>query len=275
MTRRPQQQAESFASLLRYALAIHPDEFGLVLDSEGWAPIKSVVQALAEEPGHGGVRAATILALQWQLNPFPFELTETHVRFIPGFEPELSPPSREPQPPPPLLYYGCRRKPYAVYREEGIPALEGKEIVLARDPAMALRIGGRREPKPVKVEVQTPIAERMGVRFLAYGEQLFVVDRLPAECLFGPTPKVEVEAPRKPKKPKKPDSGGPSAPRPEDFVSIPWVPDSDRLIARDPEEARKILKRERGKKRVTWKDEQRGGKKPDREIEPDGDSDEA
>ncbi|MCB9782336.1 MAG: hypothetical protein H6751_05170 [Candidatus Omnitrophica bacterium] len=104
---------------------------------------------------------------------------------------------REYLPPPTLLYYGCRRKPYRVYSEKGIEPTDGREIVLARTPEMALRIGNRRDPKPILVEINTEIAASQGAHFLSYGAQLFLVDRLPKDAMFGPPVKEEDLLPEK------------------------------------------------------------------------------
>jgi putative RNA 2'-phosphotransferase len=269
MSRQPRQRAEALAHRLRYILGKSPDEFGLVLDPDGWVATKSLLQAMSEETGWKGVHASQIIDLSWQLDPCPLEIEEKRVRLLPGGSGDLAPPVRENLPPPALLYYGCRRRPYAVYRTEGIAFPSSTEIVLARSREMALRIAKRRDPHPILVEIQTRIALSHASRFQSYGNHLFVVDFLPSEALFGPPPKEEIEV--RPKKKPAPRGEGthPSAPHPDSFHPGAWNPAEDRLLARDPEEAKKRLKRERDRKRIDWKDASRGERrKGRRDSEP-------
>ncbi|MBK7496136.1 MAG: hypothetical protein IPI28_12375 [Candidatus Omnitrophica bacterium] len=63
------------------------------------------------------------------------------------------PPEREQTPPPVILYLAVRRRFYPVLCEKGYEDPPSGEIILARDKGMATRIGARRDPQPVLVEV--------------------------------------------------------------------------------------------------------------------------
>jgi len=257
MTSRQRQHAESLARQIRYILAKSPDEFGIVLDPEGWVHLKELVQVASEGEDLQGVTANRICDLAWQLPDWPFEVEEKRIRYVPPPDGGVHPPARGNEPPPTLLYFGARRRPYATYLEKGIKPSVGNEITLSRTSDLVMRIARRRDPNPVLVEIQTAIAESRGSSFQSYGSQLFLVDYLPPECLHGPP--VDLERVKPTPKKRKPDPQKPTepAPHPESFHSEAWDPSSDRLIARDPEEEKKDLKRKRLKKRVGWKDENR------------------
>ena len=262
MDQKERQKHERLSRFLKYLLGKAPDEFGVVLDPGGWIDLKSLVIALKENPETKGVSASRVLDLDWALEECPFEIEPKRIRLDPGSG--IIPPLREYLPPPTLLYYGCRRKPYRVYAEKGIPPTDGREIVLARTKEMALRIGRRRDPKPILVQINTRIAIEHGVTFQSYGESLFLVDRLPKEAWFGPPVKDEEALPkRKPRtKPKDFESHLPSAPSPDSFFSKPWDPNKDSLVLRDLDiETEKKIRRERGKKKVGWKEDLRKRKR--------------
>ncbi|NUN96735.1 MAG: hypothetical protein HUU16_11235 [Candidatus Omnitrophica bacterium] len=261
MDRATRQRCESLARTLRYILGVAPDEYGLVPDPEGWCPLKNLALALAEDKAWPGMTPTRLADLAWQMDPCPFEFDDKRVRLVPDPEGTLHPPQREQNPPPTLLYYGSRRKPYAVHRRDGIQPANNEEIVLAREAEMALRIARRREPKPILLEVNTRIAEARGTRLLSYGSHLFVANMLPPEALFGPPPKEELED-RPVKKPKPAKTEGPRLPSLDSLAqSSAWNPAMDRLIARDPEAAKQLLKRRRERKRVDWKDAARKEKR--------------
>jgi len=261
MDRKARQRHESLAHLLEYVLGKGPDEFGLMLDPEGWVSLKQLSQALSEEEHWRGLTPNRILDLRWALPEAPFEIEEKRARLRPDSPGALASPRREPAPAPSILYYGSRRKPYPVYLTKGIRLAGEEGIVLAREKAMALRIASRREPKPILVEVSTRVAEEMGARFSAYGQTLFVVDWLPKEALSGPP--LKEEKPRVKSKPKKraDEKESPQAPHPDSFRPRPWRPEEDALLARDPEESRRKFREERARKKVGWKEETRRGKR--------------
>lgn len=246
MSQGARQRFESLAKTLRYLLGSAPDEFGLVLESEGWIQIKHLVQALSEEESWRGTNATRISDLLWEMESCPFEIENNRIRIKPDRLENLAPPQKETFPPPAVLFLGARRKSYPVIHERGICLPNDEQIVLARTSEMALRIGKRRDPRPVLVEVHTGIAEQHGARFLSYGTHLFCVDQLSSASLRGPSPK-HLEEPLPVKKgSRKPDSTAPH--------SMAWNPAQDRLLARDPEEQKAIQRRERDRKRVDWKD---------------------
>lgn len=262
MDRKSRQKHENLAKILKHLLGKAPDEYGVVLDPEGWIDLKSLAAALGENPDTKGISSSRVQDLDWALEDCPFEIEPKRIRVRP--DPEFIPPQREYLPPPTLLYYGCRRKPYRVYVEKGIHPNDDREIILAREPEMATRIGRRRDPKPILVEVNTDIAVAYGARFQSYGDALFLADRLPKESMFGPPVKDEETLPKaKPKsKPKDYEAFVPEAPSPDSFFSRPWDPKSDRLVLRDLDiETEEEVRRERQKKKVGWKDDLRKRKR--------------
>ena len=261
MDRKTRQRHEALAHFLEYLLGRSPDEFGLVLDPEGWADFKHVLQVCSEEKDWKGTNRTRIVDLAWALPDCPFEFDEKRIRLKPESEAASHIPIREASIPPKILYYGCRRRPYRTYLCEGIGTLEGKEFPLCRTKEMAIRIAKRRDPKPIVVEVNTEKALSTGTRFLAYGDHLFIVDWLEAESLSGPRPKETPEKKGLKEKKRKQEEPFSQAPHPDSFRSKPWIPGADRALARTPEEERQALRRERADKRVSWKEEVRKGRR--------------
>jgi len=267
MDRKTRQGYQSLSKFLEYVLGNAPDEFGLVLDPEGWAPLKEVVQVLAEEREWKGTNQSRIRDLQWALTACPFEMDEKRIRLNPTLGKTSGPPARYETDPPPILHYGCRRRPYRTYMTEGMRTAQGHEIILSRSKDLALRIARRRDSNPILVEVHTTVARSKGCRFVAYGERLFLAEWLSVESLVGPPVKEEPEKrQRKAKKQEQPEPLS-EAPHPDSFRSKPWVPSGDHALGRTPEEERALLRRQRSEKRVGWKEDLRKGKrrgKPER-----------
>ena len=190
------------ARILSYALGHRPDEFGLVLDREGFVPVKRLLAALAGEPGLAWVRRQHLLELAALMSPPAFEVAGDRIRSLTPPPPELRRPGESP---PPYLYAAIPPKAHPRVWEEGLTAPAGEELLLARRPETALKLGKRRAPDPVPVTVQAQAAARKGVVFTAYGEELFLARAVPR-------PFLELKAP--PKAPDKPKPEKPAGPPP-------------------------------------------------------------
>ena len=167
MDRKSRQRHESLAHLLEFALGKAPDHFGLALDPEGWIPLKQLIQALSEEPDWRGMTQNRILDLRWALPDAPFEIEEKRARLKPDHLAALESPRRETAPPPSLLYYGSRRKPYPVYRTKGIRLAglmrgTGPEPVV--DPVKNKVVARKPSPAPAPPPVYTVEAIRAAKR---------------------------------------------------------------------------------------------------------------
>jgi putative RNA 2'-phosphotransferase len=143
-----------------------------------------------------------------------------------------------------LLYTPVRMRAHPVVVEKGLVAAEGKWIVLSGSRTMAHRIGRRRDPDPVVLEIGTAPARAGGVPFFSFGE-LFLAAWLPAESIIGPQVRQQDE-----KRPGKTPKDGPRPQkRPSDFT-----PGSFKLTPeRDPDRGRST----KGRKPKGWKEKAR------------------
>ncbi len=196
-------QLESLSRMLTYVLGHRPDEFGLVLSEDGFVPIKPLLQALAAEPSWGFVRRRHLEELAALLSPPQFELQGEQIRAL---APGPARPQRAPAAPPPaLLYAAITPKAHPRVWEEGLRPPPGQELLLAKAPELALKLGKRRAPEPVLVTVQAQAAARKGISFTGYGEELFLAPAIAREYLQLPPPPIsEKPKPAKPSRPPAP-----------------------------------------------------------------------
>jgi len=186
---------KQLAKLLEYILGRRPDEFGLVPDSDGFVPLKELLQSVGEEEGWSYVRLADIREVL-MIDPKRFETAPEGIRMNPG---RALPHSLKPQPavPPEILYYGARQKAYPHILNRGLSPTRHPLVVLATTEQLALRIGRRRDPKPFLVKIHAARAHQDGIAFLRLGELLYLVESLAATYLEGPPIPSEKPAPRK------------------------------------------------------------------------------
>ncbi len=176
--RTPQQ----LAKFIGYILERHPDEFGLVLDPNGFVKIKELVKAVNEEEGYGYVRRSHLNEIQISI-PACLEIVDDTIRAV--NRQRLTAPAPA-ECPPQILFTCVRSKAHAAILEKGIFPQGAEHVVLSSEQEMAERIGRRKESQPVVVRVHTGQSHQQGVRFYQSGESLFLADYIPLNCFTAP-----------------------------------------------------------------------------------------
>jgi putative RNA 2'-phosphotransferase len=220
-----------------YVLGHRPDEFGLVPDRDGFVTYKELLWAVHEEPGCGYVRQGDINEVLLGRDRALFEPEDNRIRLLDRkWYFEFTNPTQALQK---LLYIAIRRKAYPHVMEKGLAAPHEKYLALSPDREMAMRMGRRRDQKPVLAEITAPSAQGEGILFYAFGD-LFLCKEIPARFISGPPVSKEVTKPPEDRVEKEPK-------RISDFEAGTFVLDTNR----DPHRV------DKGKKRKGWKEEAR------------------
>lgn len=227
-------QLKELARIIDYILYHRPDEFGLFPDEDGSLPIKELIWALHEEPGWSYVRPTHLKELAYSALQVNFSLHDAHIR------PKAPSPIRPAVTTPPhFLFQGARRQAYQAILEHGLQPSGRGYVALASTEEMALRIGSRRDAKPVLLTVHAARAHEAGHQFLRCGELIYLVRELPAPFIAGPPPE-QVRPPAK-------------APRKSPEVADPEVWQTPGSFLLDPSRFPDPGRATRGKKDVDWK----------------------
>ena len=175
---------KKLAKFLIYLLGRHPDEFGLCPDENGYVKMKDLMKALAEEAGWRHVRQAHIRELIYTASSPSVEIVGGFIR---AAERSMLPVPVPAKTFPKLLYLPIRRRAYPVVHANGLqPVDHSLRIVLASERPMAERMGRRVDASPVILTVNTAQLTGSGVTLQRFGRQLFLTERLPADCFSGP-----------------------------------------------------------------------------------------
>ena len=228
--------------MLVYMLGHRPDEFGLVPDIEGFIHFKELLQAIHEEEGWRYVRRSHINEVFLGRDRSLFESEDERIRSVERRW-ELDPhnPTRFL---PKILFTAVRRKAHPVVMERGLRAVEDRYLILTPVREMALRIGRRRDQKPVLLEILAEVAKEKRALFFSFGD-LFLSPGIPAKAIEGPPlPKELPEDRREKGKKKEKPAKGPLPISSGTFFLDP---------SRDPDPYRKA----KGKKRKGWKENAR------------------
>ena len=232
--------------MLAYMLGHRPFEFGLVPDEMGFVTIKELLQALHEEPGWGYTREGNINEALIGEDRSLFEHVDKKIRTIDrkwslDYDGEIELPCK-------ILFLGIRRKAHPVVMEKGLRMIEGSNYILSTDREMAERIGKRRDPQPVILEIRLDAAWREGLSIRRFGD-LFLAGEIPARFIAGPpVPKSAIRS-REAKEAKK-----------KEQEIMPQFQAGTFLL--DLEKAPSQYRKEKGgKKKRTWKEDARKERK--------------
>ena len=237
MQKKTQIRVTDLSRFLIYILAHRPDEFGLVPDTIGFMPTKELLRAIHEEPGWGYVREGHIREVLIGKDRALFQWEADRLRAVEKrWQLDLHAPSENT---PKILFIAVRRKAHSHVMEKGL--FSDRPLVLSPDRDMALRIGRRRDLKPILLEVMTGPASQQGVSFHAFGD-LYLAKEIPPEFISGPPVPEEMKEPQPPKKEK-------TMPQPSILSGGTFVLEAHR----DPDRSR----RGDGRKPRGWKEDSR------------------
>jgi len=183
LPKKHQIRVDSLTRILIYILGHNPDEFGIVPEHDGYVSYKELIQAIHEEQGWGYVRRGHINEILLSHDRVCFEYDEDRIRARERtWHLDVN---RSPENIPKILFTGVRRKAHPHVMDKGLQSSQGKFLPLSQEKAMALRIGRRRDQKPVIIEVHADQARKEGVLFIPFG-QLFLATEIPAKYVLGP-----------------------------------------------------------------------------------------
>lgn len=187
-----QRTPQQLAKIASYILGYRPDEFGLVLDRDGFAKIKEFLKVLGEEDGWKYVRRGHIDEILYTLSDPPIEIDDLHIR---AKQRERLPIASPTENLPKILYTGIRRRAHPNVHQKGIFPGADPHVVLSSDIDMAERIGRRIDRSPVLLTILVQESITRGVRFLKAGESLYLAEFIPSGCFTGPPlPREKPEA---------------------------------------------------------------------------------
>jgi putative RNA 2'-phosphotransferase len=190
-------KVETLSRLMHYILGNRPDEFGLVPDQEGFIPIKELLKVIHDEPHMAYVRESHLIEVILHERGNAFEIAERKIRskkrgFVSLTEEDTA------ANPPKLLFKGVKRKTYPAVVKHGLLPGPGDHVVVTTDRDLAIRIAHRLDQKPVIVEIRAQAASKSGTAFFAFGDSLYVADRVPAQYINGPPLPKDLSEGRKP-----------------------------------------------------------------------------
>lgn len=172
------QVSKQLSHMLRHA----PDEYGLVLDAEGYVPLPKVLEVLQRR--FPSVTVAEISSLASPgLEKQRFEIQGERIRATYGHNQRVVRVEYPEAEPPEVLYHGTTRAALEQILAEGLTPRARQYVHLGETPERATTVGSRRDASPVVLKVAARRAYEAGVRFYRGADQTWLVDHVPPQFL--------------------------------------------------------------------------------------------
>jgi putative RNA 2'-phosphotransferase len=165
--------------LLSLMLRHRPEEFGLELDPEGFAPIDDVLRALKKQ--FPEVSEADLRRVVESVDPGKgrFSILDGDIRANYGHSigERISHPRAEP---PEALFHGTAESAVASILAQGLRPMRRQYVHLTSDESLSRRVGAR-HGRPVVLRVEALRAHRAGVAFYRANPAFWLADSIPPE----------------------------------------------------------------------------------------------
>jgi len=243
----PQYNPKTLAKTISYITYHAPAEYGLFWDPDATMPWKELYWVLKEDPSLRFVRESHIRELTYLGLELPFVLDGNLLRLMPNLAQSSYPVA---DCPPERLYFACRRKQYSIFLEHGIAGSHRPYVPVCADRELALRLGKRRDPEPLLIDVLAAGAASEGELIRWAGAELYLMEAIPVRHLSFPMLRAEQHAALTTRK-----KVNPKPPRPDLPISAgSFLVDTHHLLSQSPggKEVDKATKQKR-KKQNDWK----------------------
>lgn len=172
---------ESLSRFLSYVLRHAPQEFGLVLDQNGFVSLDKLLVAMHAESRWRWVRKEDLLNLVASLPRRRFEIRDGQIRALYGHT-TLQTMVHEEAIPPEYLFHGTARRFSSHIECSGLLPARRAFVHLSRSIEDALAVGKRRDRNPVVYRILALTAHNQGIRFYRAGD-VYLSRFIPAKHL--------------------------------------------------------------------------------------------
>ena len=149
---------------MSYALRHRPEEFGLVLDKEGWVDVKMFLEALGGRKGDVSLTEEDIAQIIAGSEKKRFEMSGGKIRATYGHSTknkiEFS--SAVPLP---ILYHGTSNRALDSIRKNGLLPMNRQYVHLSSNVATAKKVGERHDKNPVILTIDAAKMHADGFKF--------------------------------------------------------------------------------------------------------------
>ncbi len=184
MRDRNDSQEERLSRLLSYVLRHKPEEFDVVLDENGWAPLIELVKAVSlRQSSWRDLTVEDLLEAIDACDRPRFEVSEddrVRARYGHSIQVDLG---YEPADPPESLYHGGRSDRIEEIMAEGLKPVSRSYVHLSADLSTATEVGRRRDYEPAILRIRAKEAAAAGHEFYKATDEVYLTRDVPPDFI--------------------------------------------------------------------------------------------
>lgn len=168
---------------ISYALRHAPWEYELELDVEGFVPVRQLIDAINE--GNKYDQVVSINDLEYIItisDKKRHEIKGNKIRALYGHSVPTHI-SKERIIPPDVLYHGTTHKALESIRGSGLKPMSRQYVHLSLDTDTAVRVGKRRDDRPIILTIDAKKANSDGIAFYEGNDMVILADYIPVDYI--------------------------------------------------------------------------------------------
>ncbi|OCT11087.1 RNA 2'-phosphotransferase [Paenibacillus pectinilyticus] len=173
-------QEESLSKFMSKMLRHTPEQFGLVLDHEGFCHIQELLSAIRSEVRWSNIQVEDITQVVRNCSKQRYEIVNDYIRANYGHSVDRL--TYQESKPPSILYHGTNTKVVDTILSAGIKPMGRKYVHLSESLEFAT-LAGKRRGELVILEVDGEAAFANGVKFYVANHGVWLADLVPARYL--------------------------------------------------------------------------------------------
>lgn len=157
-----EKQLEKLSREIAYVLRHNPEQYGLMLNDNGWVNTSQLLKALNVKGRN--IQPEDLTKLNEAGGKARFELTNNQIRARYGHSTDQTI-QHQPQTPPAILYHGTTPEASVNILQTGLTPQKRQTVHLSEDIPTAITVGSRHTNKPVILKIDTTAATNNGTEF--------------------------------------------------------------------------------------------------------------
>lgn len=174
-------QTTHLSKLLSYILRHKPEEYGIILDENGYTNVDELINKLNAHNENINFEILQYIVDTNNKKRFAFNDDLTKIRASQGHSIEVELGYTEKQPPA-ILYHGTVEKFLPAIMKEGLQKMERHHVHLSADKTTAIKVGERRG-KPIILEIKSGEMYAAGYKFSLSDNGVWLTDHVTVEYI--------------------------------------------------------------------------------------------
>ncbi|MEZ4888634.1 MAG: RNA 2'-phosphotransferase [Chitinophagales bacterium] len=174
--------SKTLSKILRH----RPEQFGIILDPEGWTSLELLLNKLRQQKTWENLTQQDILDMMAAADKQRYEVKDGKIRAFYGHSitQKITKTTNEP---PEILYHGTPRTTVPLIEKSGLLPMNRQYVHLSADIQTAMIVGERRDSKPTILEVKALEAHQSGIDFYLENNGIWLAEPIPPRFIVFPT----------------------------------------------------------------------------------------